>query len=121
MDLYPYFQTVLEKKMSLTQLQQFLIEIWIDELCSVYDIKLPVTNDRFAEMIKAVREIVVERSRGMFYSGFVLLKNFGLARGLLKALSELSVADQLIMLAPFLTTIDSSVLNFTANPEPVRI
>jgi len=120
LDLFPYYQSILGKRQSLIQLQKFLVEIWIEELTSAYAIALSVTHEEYADMMLTVRELVLQRTRGISSSLSVLIKNCGKFRKLMKVLGELSEQDQLIMIAPFVTTIDSSILNFTANPEPVK-
>lgn len=93
------------------------------QLTTAYEIQLPTDHAIFASQMKIVREVISALAKGTLASlaavARVVAKNYAELRHLYKTLIQLDMSEQLIMVAPFLTTIDSSLLNFTANPEPV--
>lgn len=115
--LMPYVEQLVGKRISVRELEPYLIAAWISELSEGYSIP-PPDEDKYVAGILAFRQLVstsslIGKLKFVYY-------NFPVFRYLRTYWDSLAREESLIMMVPFLTTIDTSLLNFAASEEPVR-
>jgi len=119
LDIAPYFEELVGKRIDVAKLEDVIIEAWVHELIDCYEIPI---EDRagFASKIRIIRKFVpifLDSPLSGFAYFFQNIGNFIAARSYWSGLDRAEVA---IMMIPFLTTVDSSVFNFVTNPEPIK-
>jgi hypothetical protein len=119
-DMKPHFEDLVGVRLSLFDLEKFLVNAWIREIMDCYDIVLPVSNDRFAEIVTIFRKFVL-LIQNDFFQGLLFLKQnwngFTAMRNIYKTLPP---EEQMMMFVPFLTPIDACLFNFVLSNEPVK-
>jgi len=118
LNLSTHFVKLAGKRLSLDELEEVLVKVWTDELSATYGIA--VNTQRFAHLILMFRKLLSVFTGDIFSGLKYLFSNFSDFRELRSILITMPFDEQLIMTVPFLTTVDSSIFNFTAIPEPVK-
>lgn len=118
-DITPYFRKFVGKSITLVELEEMLIDTWVDELSEVYNVPLAISKEDYAARMKLLRRIFQLFLNDIGAAIPFCIKNFFAILNIRKMFEGMTTPEITIMSTPFLTTIDSSILNFVVSPEPV--
>jgi len=119
MDLLKYFDKDFD--MSFAELERMLIKVWIDEIAEAFNINKPQNYDSFMDGMIITREIISNIGKNKLKSAYLGLKNWGTFKKMGEYWKIVSDEERIIMTAPFLTTIDTCMINFITKNKPERI
>jgi len=119
MDLLKYFDKDLD--LSFTELERMLCKFWVDEIAEAFDIKKPEDYTNFIDGMILMREIITTISSNKIKSAYIALKNYGIFKKMNRYWDVVNKEEKLIMTAPFLTTIDTCMINFLTKNKPERL
>jgi len=118
-DLSPYIEKHLGEKMSLAKMEQSLIRAWIEELTEGYSITPPDDKEMFIKGMTAFRTFAAFFMTRPIPTIKLLWNNAESLRYMKSYFLSLDNPTQMIMGIPFLTTIDTSILNFASSEKPI--
>jgi len=98
--------------MTCPEFERFLIKAWMFEITDTFNIAHPANENEFIEGIVMLRTLFQKGSKIQML--IYVLKNWRIIRGIKKYWDGLVQEEKVIMSVPFLTTIDTLMLNFFA-------
>jgi len=107
------FTKYFNQDMNLTfdELERIFIRCWINELAEAFNVVKPDDIENFVEVTIVMREIITNHGRNKLKAIYLVLKNFGRFRKAMKYWNILNQEERIIMTAPFLTAMDTCMIN----------
>jgi len=119
-DLEPSFSALLEKRINLIDLEDFLMRAWFDELLDIYKIPPPENKETCLAAISVFRAFLVRVREGFFPALMHVWTNGRILLTARQYLTTLKMPERVILLASLLTTVDASVFNLVMDPDPIK-
>lgn len=120
-NLTQHIQALVNKRLNLTEIEDFLVHTWLSEITEVYNITPPEDTETYVRGMKAMRMFFALRQTELFSSLWYLWsrrEDFLALRRYLIGLPK--DEERVIMLITLLTTIDSSLYNLITDPRPIN-
>jgi hypothetical protein len=117
MNLTNYIYQILGKRVSVAEVEEFLIQAWLSELSVIYNI--PAPQESYIKGLKTMRLFFSLRRTNLLKALKLLYTNWNDFKAVRLYLKTLKPEERIIMLIATFTTIDNSLHNLITDPRPI--
>jgi hypothetical protein len=117
LDFEPHFRALVGNELTVAELEDELVRIWTQELHEAYDLPEPHDKAGWIAGVKLFRKVTDAFVSSPLKGAWLLLRDRAKAHATREHLRALGDVDGVLLLVPFLTTIDTTLINLVVTPN----